>query len=142
MEIHVKMAEDLMSVHNLVGWKCVVGSAKNILGKCIPSRKTIRLSKHLLNNSPLKTIKNTILHEIAHALTPGQKHNDTWKQKAIQIGCDGKRCSKAEIFQGVAKYTLTCASGCCINRHKKTKRLERILSCKKHKLELKVTMVD
>lgn len=34
----------------------------------------------------IERTKRTILHEIAHALTPGQKHNKVWKQKAQEIG--------------------------------------------------------
>ncbi len=37
-------------------------------------------------------MRNTILHEIAHALT-GHKagHNAEWRNMAIAIGCDGQR---------------------------------------------------
>ena len=36
-------------------------------------------------------VKNTLLHEIAHALVgPGHRHNRVWRQKAREIGCDAK----------------------------------------------------
>ena len=39
----------------------------------------------------IKEIKNTVLHEIAHALTPGHNHDHVWQAKAVSIGCDGER---------------------------------------------------
>ena len=38
-------------------------------------------------------MKNTLLHEIAHALA-GHEHNhdEVWKATARSIGCDGCRC--------------------------------------------------
>ena len=35
--------------------------------------------------------RNTALHEIAHVMTPGQKHNEKWRSVARMIGCDGER---------------------------------------------------
>jgi predicted RNA-binding Zn-ribbon protein involved in translation (DUF1610 family) len=37
------------------------------------------------------------LHEIAHALVgPGYGHCWVWKRKALEIGCNGKRCHSKE----------------------------------------------
>jgi SprT-like family protein len=38
-------------------------------------------------------VKDVILHEIAHALTPGHNHDETWRAKALEIGCAGTRCT-------------------------------------------------
>ena len=60
---------------------------------------------------------DTLLHEIAHALV-GHKHGHdaVWRRKALQIGCNGKRCYSEDSFKEEgkellvkqSKYTLTC----------------------------------
>tara|TARA_R100000152_G_C6741643_1_gene165439 strand:- start:429 stop:917 length:489 start_codon:yes stop_codon:yes gene_type:complete len=35
--------------------------------------------------------RNTVLHEIAHVLTPGHGHDATWQRVALEIGCNGER---------------------------------------------------
>lgn len=56
-------------------------------------------------------VMNTILHEMAHAATPGQHHNKTWQRFAILIGSDGKRCSEKDqdVDDAVGgRYHLVC----------------------------------
>ena len=59
----------------------------------------------MMLNSDEATIRDTILHEIAHALTPGQHHNDVWRRKATAIGCTGQRCAKIAICKPRYQYT-------------------------------------
>lgn len=40
-------------------------------------------------NAPISDVKETILHEIAHAITPGAGHIDLWKQTCKSIGGNG-----------------------------------------------------
>jgi len=82
-----------------------------------------------------KEVKNVILHEIAHALTPKQHHNKIWKLKAISIGCDGKRCYNTKIINSVkGKYIYQCPM--CkrkFNRHRKIKQIRSCgLCCNKY----------
>ena len=56
-------------------------------------------------------VKDTILHEISHVLTPKQGHNNIWRTKAIEIGCDGERCYDGkEINHVKGKYVCQCPS--------------------------------
>ena len=56
-------------------------------------------------------IKNTILHEIAHALVGSQHgHSQIWRKKAREIGCDASRCH--HIVFSKPKYILTCNNKC------------------------------
>jgi predicted SprT family Zn-dependent metalloprotease len=66
-------------------------------GSCSYKQKTIKLQPVYVEHNTFETVNNTILHEIAHALTPKQHHNNIWKRKAIEIGCNGKRCYGAEV---------------------------------------------
>jgi len=103
-----RLALDLMSKHGLTDWKLEFDNAKRRLGLCIHSTKTISLSQNYLPLRPIEETKNTILHEIAHALVGGRHgHDHVWQQKAREIGCDGNR-----LYSGTAtvegKYKLTC----------------------------------
>ena len=59
-------------------------------------------------------VKNTILHEIAHALDfcirGKSAHDYIWKSIAIEIGCDGKRCYDVneEVKEKLYKYVAIC----------------------------------
>lgn len=55
---------------------------------------SISLSKHYAQLLPADEIRETMLHEIAHALTPGHQHNHVWKAKAVEIGAKPERCGR------------------------------------------------
>ncbi len=70
-------------------------------------------------------VKNTILHEIAHALVGnGNGHNWVWQQKALEIGCDGRRCfSRDKVKMPKPNYTATCKScGKLSHRYRKPRK--------------------
>jgi hypothetical protein len=83
-----KFAIIFLKKHNLKNWSIKFfkpeGELKNALGQCCHSEKIIKIS---INNTK-KTIKDTILHEIAHALTPKENHNLIWQLKAFRIGAN------------------------------------------------------
>lgn len=99
-------------------------NAKKRFGSCKYRIRTITLSKPLteLNEDP--EVIDTILHEIAHALTPRHGHNKHWKQKAEQIGCNPKRCYTLEtVEQPKPLYQLKCETcNHTVNRYRKTRR--------------------
>lgn len=83
---------------------------KRTLGQCNHSTKTISLSKTYVLNNPDEMVNDTILHEIAHALTPGQGHNARWKAMARKLGATPKRKSKSPEMD--YKHYLECVKGC------------------------------
>lgn len=92
------MALKLMTNHGLATWNFEFDNAKRRLGLCRYDLKIISLSTPLalLNNEV--EVRNTILHEIAHALLgKGHGHNRLWQSKAVSIGCNGERCSSGTI---------------------------------------------
>jgi len=97
----------------LSGWSFQTDSAKCRLGVCKRSKKIISLSRHFLqsDNGTKAEIEDTILHEIAHAMTPGHHHDDVWRQKALSIGCSGKTCGPSF---SKPKFYLRCQKGCCM----------------------------
>lgn len=71
----------------------------NRTGQCNWSKKIISLQPAFVELNELKIVKNTILHEIAHALKPKHGHNKFWKAQAVAIGCTGLRCYGKEVIQ-------------------------------------------
>lgn len=89
-----RLAGELMQQHGLTasGWRFAFDDSTRCFGKCNYGKKVIFLSRPLTLVVKDEKVKDTILHEIAHCLCPGEHHNAIWKQKAISIGCRGERC--------------------------------------------------
>jgi hypothetical protein len=105
-----KMAHELMGHYNLsqTGWEFYFNDNRSRLGVCKDYNKSIELSVWHVNNSPFESVKNTLLHEIAHAIVGcGHQHNHVWRRKAIEIGCDGERCG---TMNAPYKYTAICSN--------------------------------
>jgi predicted SprT family Zn-dependent metalloprotease len=108
------LAIDLMTKHGIIqqGWGFEFDSAKRRFGCCKYRSKRITLSLYLTELNKVEQVKDTILHEIAHALCPRQGHNHIWRMKALEIGCNGNRCySSSEVETVKGNYSATC-SGC------------------------------
>ena len=116
------------------GWRFTFDDSKSRLGVCKYKIKTVSISLNYLKVLPKEEVYNTILHEIAHAIVGyGNGHNHIWKQKAIELGCDGNRLYKGEVrIKG--KYSLTCPNcGKVSYRHKRPSKGSACgICCKKY----------
>jgi len=103
------LARKLLKEHNLNNWGIVFMNSKRIFGQCRHRNNTIALSKLLVELNSEEKVKDTILHEIAHALTPGNYHNSIWKRKAISIGSSESGIFlKEDTITPPAKYHYQC----------------------------------
>ena len=119
-----KLANQLMREHGLFDpdplnprarpWKFEISKTKRIVGRCNYTTRTIEFSHHYLNSSD-EQIRDTILHEIAHALAGNQAgHGYKWQQIAASIGAAPERCAPATpdvVNTAKHNYVLEC-SGC------------------------------
>jgi len=113
---------DLMSQHGLHDWSFAWSQAKRTMGSCNHTKRVIKLSAVVSPLRDIKNVKNTILHEIAHALVgSGHGHGYVWKIKAFEIGCNADRCSSDRIDLQ-AKYEAKCECGITHKAHRKPKR--------------------
>ncbi len=118
-----QLALELMVQHGLTGWIFAFNKRKRGLGLCRYTTKTIELSIYLVDRNSLDEIRDTILHEIAHALVgPDHGHDEVWKRKCIEIGARPERCGEADMPQG--RWQARCGScGTHFFRHRRPKRI-------------------
>lgn len=108
----MSLARTLMLQHGLVGWRFRFDHARRRFGSCRYGERAITLSRPLtlLNNQ--EQVRDTILHEIAHALTPGDGHGAKWKAKCIEIGANPARCYDDDTVRSPARRPARYRFGC------------------------------
>lgn len=120
-----------MNEHGLHHWAFQFDHSVRRFGVCRFGTQTISLSKRLVELNDEARVRNTILHEIAHALVgPGHGHDYVWKIRARQIGCDGRTCVDSKtVALPEAPWVGTCPGcGKTTTRHRLTQKA-RQLAC-------------
>ena len=80
------MAAMLMAEHGLEGWRVRLDHARRRAGQCDYTNRQISLSRYYVRHAEEAHIRDTILHEIAHALVgPFHGHDAVWRRKAREI---------------------------------------------------------
>lgn len=106
-----KIARELMAKHLDDSWTLAFNSKLTALGQCNYTQKKILLSKPLTEVNNEQILREVVLHEIAHALTPSWAgHNSVWKEKCIEIGGTGKKYGNREAYI-IFTYVGTCPNG-------------------------------
>jgi predicted SprT family Zn-dependent metalloprotease len=122
------LAAELMRQHGLHDWGLVFNRRKKGLGLCVwPCEKNgwkgrIELSAYYIERNPIQDIRDTILHEIAHALAgPMAGHGVSWMAKCRQIGAKPERCKNGnDVSMPLGKWQARC-SGCGALHHRHRK---------------------
>lgn len=123
----VALAEQLVAHHGLAGWTVVLDNAKRRAGVCHFGPRRIGLSAPLTVLHDEATVRDTILHEIAHALAgPRHRHDARWRLIARRIGCSGERCVDEDAPTVAAAWVGVCPVGHTVDRHR---RPERVTTC-------------
>ena len=100
-------AEGLMRRHGLTGWSFQFEDASKQAGVCVFGLQVIGLSRLYCLHATDWQVRDTILHEIAHAMVgPKHNHDAAWKAVARSIGCTGDRCHKVEFAP--PRYIARC----------------------------------
>ena len=129
------LAAKLMAEHG-VNCPLKISRGKKTLGTCHWKRllngdivvSHISLSQYLISLNDEKEVRETMLHEIAHALV-GYKHghNRIWKLKAIELGISPERLNRsAKMPEG--KIAVICPKCQKIlgYRHRRSKAMNRL----------------
>jgi predicted SprT family Zn-dependent metalloprotease len=94
LEAAASLAKSLISTHLSNEWSFSWNRRKSSFGLCNYKKRQIQLSIHLVPLESAESVKATILHEIAHALTPGHKHDAVWRNVAIRLGLKNPKSAK------------------------------------------------
>ena len=117
-----------MEQHRLADWKFEFENCKRSLGRCHYYDRKITLSEWYVKLNEESDVEDTILHEIAHALSwvrygrEGKGHGKLWKKVCIEIGATPQRVHKGiiEYPKQHFKYVDTCGCGITYKRHRLT----------------------
>jgi len=116
------LAESLMAEHGLrrKRWVFCFNRGKRTLGLCDYTRKRIVLSRYFVAHNDEAAVRDTILHEIAHALA-GERagHGPKWRDVCIRIGAKPERLDHEAVMpQG--HWRATCPG--CGAEHRRFRR--------------------
>lgn len=115
----VQLGEALLDQHGLGDWTLTFDAAKRRAGVTRHQRKVIGLSFDLTRLHSEEEVRETILHEIAHALVGAEHgHDEVWRRTARQIGSTGERCVSAEAPRLRGAWVGVCPQGHEVDRHR------------------------
>lgn len=138
LEETAALARQLLDAHGLGDWRFGWDRARRRFGCCWSSRKLITLSKPLTELNDLAEVRDTLLHEIAHALVPGG-HTAAWRQKCQQIGARPQRCySVHRVRQPEIRRRHRYVAGCrCPLEHVRRRKPSGSYICRRCKQPLR-----
>ena len=125
----LELARELMRGHGLfeAGWRFAFDHARRRFGCCNYTRKLITLSRTLTLLNGEAEVRDTLLHEIAHALCPDDGHGARWRAKCREIGAQPRRCYSDDAVASPprrpARYEWGC--GTCdwwVQRRRRTRK--------------------
>ena len=80
-----RLARHLMNRHNVPKhWGFMFDFEEKADGVCHYGIERITIEPRVVNRG-YAAVKGVLLHEIAHALTPGHKHDKVWEAKLISL---------------------------------------------------------
>lgn len=127
-----RLARQLIAQHLTPSWSFRWDNAQRRFGVCRFLSSTggqIGLSRPLVGLNDEPKVRNTILHEIAHAKAgPRHGHDSVWRHEAILLGIAPERCYGEDVDRPQLRYVGTCPSGHVSSR---AKRPTRVVSCGK-----------
>lgn len=115
---------NMMHEHGLRGWRFGWMDHKRTIADCNCRGREIRFSRAFVPNMSEDDVRQTALHEIAHALTPGHGHDRVWRAQARALGCRTARSTAAGITTGNAPYVAECANGHKVERFRLSDRMK------------------
>jgi predicted SprT family Zn-dependent metalloprotease len=120
-----QLAIDLMREHGLSKWTFSFNRAKRIMGLCRHRERRIELSVYFVLANSEASVRDCILHEIAHAIAGLEAgHGPKWRRICQKIGATPERCGDAQMPDG--KWQAICPK--CQRNYTRHHRPRRRLS--------------
>ncbi len=114
------LARGLIASHRLHGWTFRFNHGKRTLGLCNYTDHRIELSMYFVARNDESAVRDTILHEIAHALAgPAAGHGPAWRAICQEIGAVPQRLDyEADMPEG--NWVAVCPG--CGENHTRFRR--------------------
>ena len=81
-------------------WRFALDDGQRRAGACFPSRKLVTVSRQFAFEAPWDEVRDTVIHEVAHALTPGKGHGPAWREAARALGGSASRTHSVPFGAG------------------------------------------
>lgn len=105
-------AEALIAAHLGDAWSFAFDRARKRAGACDFRARRITLSRLITAAATREQMRQTVLHEIAHALAGhAAGHGPAWLREARRIGYRGGRTHDLPIPAQLANWIGTCPAG-------------------------------
>jgi hypothetical protein len=101
------MALTLMDAHGLQDWTFAFDRAVRRFGTCNRAMRRITLSAPLVKLNSEAEVRDTILHEIAHARSRGG-HGRSWRREAARLGCRVRACYTGDVATPTPPFVGEC----------------------------------
>jgi hypothetical protein len=122
-------AKQIFQEQKLLGWALEYKDGNRSFGECCYRLKKVYINRYYALVGPEEHVMDTFLHEVAHALTPGEKHNAIWKAMARKLGCSDKvTCGDGHLLPP-KKFQAVCPN--CKRLYGQNKRPLGTFGCSK-----------
>lgn len=118
------LALALMQTHGVGHWHFRFDSSRRRFGACHHRKEEISLSRSLTSLNDEGQVRDTILHEIAHAVAGAAAgHGATWRRTAARLGADPRRTYDSDsVVTPPAPYLGTCPHcALTVGRHRRNR---------------------
>lgn len=132
IETAAGLARELMARHGLEDWSFEFDRARARFGLCRHGRRAISLSRRLTHLNDELHVRDTILHEIAHAKAgPRAAYGPKWRFTAEALGCRPRACYDHRLVMTPPGAWVGSCPGCglSIRRHRRPRRKIACSSC-------------
>lgn len=129
MEKARAMARDLMEAYDFAHWSFDFDRAKTRNGQCDFTRQRITLSRHFVQLNDATLVRETILHEIAHAIAGSAAgHGPQWQMVARNLGV--RPVARKATSMPPGRYRGVCSCGYPHSLHRKPSREYYCRTCR------------
>lgn len=112
-----KIARKMMDEHGLSDWVLKLDRCTRRMGGCSSRGKYITLSVNYIATNNEHWLRDTVLHEIAHAFTPNDRgHGAAWRNACRKIGA--KPIARPSLQDGDYQLPLGAWVGHCPTCHR------------------------
>lgn len=114
-----RWARRVMNEFGLSDWSFGWDNARRRLGACHYGDCRITMSRHFVRMNGGAELRETLLHEVAHALVgPGHGHDRVWRAMARRVGATPRACGMADMPPG----NVVAVCGGCLKSYRRHRR--------------------